>query len=244
MFKSLHPSIGQLQALDDLCIFCFPQLKNLPNEIGNLKNLTSLRLLGTHSLPPSIGQLQALRELRLWRSAKTLTTLPEEIGNLGNLIFLDLWESEYIKSLPSSIGQLRALQWFDLRDTRQLTQLPDEVGNLGNLIRLDLKRSGVTLSPSIEYALACSRFRSRSSTMDPTGIRFKATRWPIILANATNAFRPNDKGFHPSTDKGDPKCKELRGLEPHDAIYRFLVDGRESFVEMIINRNKQNNSTL
>eukprot|EP00533_Pseudo-nitzschia_delicatissima_P007290 CAMPEP_0116092754 /NCGR_PEP_ID=MMETSP0327-20121206/8213_1 /TAXON_ID=44447 /ORGANISM="Pseudo-nitzschia delicatissima, Strain B596" /LENGTH=197 /DNA_ID=CAMNT_0003584205 /DNA_START=17 /DNA_END=610 /DNA_ORIENTATION=+ len=121
MFKSLHPSIGQLQALDDLCIFCFPQLKNLPNEIGNLKNLTSLRLLGTHSLPPSIVQLQALRELRLWRSAKTLTTLPEEIGNLGNLIFLDLWESEYIKSLPSSIGQLRALQWFDLRDTRQLT---------------------------------------------------------------------------------------------------------------------------
>ena len=38
MFKSLHPSIGQLQALDDLCIFCFPQLKNLPSEIGNLKN--------------------------------------------------------------------------------------------------------------------------------------------------------------------------------------------------------------
>ena len=235
-FKSLHPSIGQLQALDELGLFWAEQIKNLPNEIGNLRSLTKLYLQrsGVTSLPPSIGQLQALRELRLWSTEK-LMTLPEEIGNLSNLIFLDL-RSSGIKSLPSSIGRLHSLKQLDLRNTVQLSNLPKEIGNLGNLIRLDLQHSEATLSPSIEYALACSRFRSRSSTMDQTGIRFKATRWPIILENATNAFRPNDKGDHPSTRN----CEELRGLEPHDAIYRFLVDGRESFLELLINRNEQN----
>jgi len=221
----LSPSIGRLGELRELDLER-AKLTSLPDEIWYLRNLIKLNLFGSEritSLSPSIGRLQELRELDLGQTEQ-LASLPDEIGNLCSLITLNLYDSG-VKSLPPSIGRLQELKELDLSGTQQLTSLPDEIGNLGKLIKLCLRCSGVkSLSPSIQYDLACCRFRSRA-VMAPIGSQLRTIGLPIV----TYAFRACyvEEGY------------ELSGLEPHDAIYRVLADYRDSFVEILINRNKQ-----
>tara|TARA_R110000851_G_scaffold9769_2_gene36076 strand:+ start:374 stop:784 length:411 start_codon:yes stop_codon:yes gene_type:complete len=60
-------------------------ITDLPEGIGNLKNLERLNLRKNEltSLPESIGNLTNLKELNLMYNK--LTDLPESIGNLKNL---------------------------------------------------------------------------------------------------------------------------------------------------------------
>eukprot|EP00533_Pseudo-nitzschia_delicatissima_P013416 CAMPEP_0197283716 /NCGR_PEP_ID=MMETSP1432-20130617/25075_1 /TAXON_ID=44447 /ORGANISM="Pseudo-nitzschia delicatissima, Strain UNC1205" /LENGTH=400 /DNA_ID=CAMNT_0042750709 /DNA_START=66 /DNA_END=1268 /DNA_ORIENTATION=- len=229
--RSLPHSIGQLQSLQELDLSA-TKIRNLPDEIGNLGNLIKLILAKSRvtSLPSSIGKLQKLQELDLL-GAKHFTYLPDEIGNLGNLIKLNL-NGSGVTSLPPSIGQLKSLQELDI-GIQKLENIPEEFGDLSNLIKLRLFHSRHWVLPSsIEYALACSRYSSRIG-MNPIRNHFASSReWPTILGNATHAFRA-----HCDPPENEFWCI-LRGLEPHDAIYRFLIDYRESFVEMLINHNK------
>ncbi|AGS80636.1 leucine rich repeat protein [Leptospira phage vB_LnoZ_CZ214-LE1] len=66
------------------------QLKTLPKEIGQLKNLQELYLSDNQlaTLPKEIGQLKNLQELDLHNNQ--LATLPKEIGQLKNLQALGL----------------------------------------------------------------------------------------------------------------------------------------------------------
>jgi Leucine-rich repeat (LRR) protein len=85
--------------------------------------------------PPEIGQLKHLRGLTIVGDFDTVT-LPKEIGGLQNLEILDL-ESNYLQELPAEIGQLRNLKELNLRDNR-LSSLPPEIGSLVSLEKLDL----------------------------------------------------------------------------------------------------------
>ncbi len=210
-------SIGRLKHLQSLTLYLDDTMTSLPDEIGNLSNLVVLTLGGGKRITtlPFIGRLKALQEL--------------SIVHLG------------ITSLPPSIGRLQNLQMLYLV-TMQSLQFPDEFGNLGKLTfvryELGLRSLIESLPSSIEYSLACSRFRSRALTVSPTGNHEWPTihqnQWPIILENATHTFRAHviEEHFTP-----------LRGLEAHDAIYRLLLTDcyRESFVEMLINHNNQQN---
>ncbi len=66
------------------------EIKNLPRQIANLKNLRKLDLRYNQltTLPKEIGQLHNLQSLSLY--GNLLSTLPEEIGHLKNLKELDL----------------------------------------------------------------------------------------------------------------------------------------------------------
>ncbi|MDA3844143.1 MAG: leucine-rich repeat domain-containing protein [Candidatus Kapabacteria bacterium] len=85
----------------------------LPDCIGNLTNLTYLRLTNNQltTLPESIGDLTSLTYLRLTNNQ--LTTLPESIGNLTNLVTLDLSKNK-LTTLPESIGNLTNLEYLYL----------------------------------------------------------------------------------------------------------------------------------
>jgi internalin A len=83
-------------------------ISELPPEIGQLTNLTSLDLGDPWDeenknqlteLPDEIGQLANLQMLAL--SGNQLTTLPESIAQLANLQKLDLWSNE-LTTLPGS----------------------------------------------------------------------------------------------------------------------------------------------
>jgi len=127
---------GKLTELKSINLLKSYSLKKLPEEIGNLKKLTFLRVDMTNleALPAGIGGCESLQILN---AANTpIQSVPAEIGRLKNLLFLDL-HSTGIQKIPDSICQLTKLQSLDLGDTK-LKALPQNIGRLSALLRLDL----------------------------------------------------------------------------------------------------------
>ena len=116
-------------------IIVFKELERLPITIGNLTQLTTLRLDYNNlaTLPKEIGNLTQLTELHTY--GNNLTTIPVEIGNLTQLTFLDLDGS--LTTLPPEIGNLTQLTQLSLSGNN-LTTVPAEIGNLTRLKNLDL----------------------------------------------------------------------------------------------------------
>jgi len=107
---------------------------SVPSEIGNLTNLTELRLDNNRltELPPEIGNLTNLTNLSLYNN--NLTELPPEIAQLTKLTEFRL-DNNRLTELPPEIAQLSNLASLDLEDN-DLTQLPPEIGNLTNLTQI------------------------------------------------------------------------------------------------------------
>ncbi|MEM7531398.1 MAG: leucine-rich repeat domain-containing protein [Chloroflexota bacterium] len=123
----------------------FGLVGNLPADIGNLTNLTTLSLgynqLGT--LPPELWNLASLTHLYL--SSIQLKTIPTEISNLKNLTKLSLMEND-ISTLPDELWNLTALTNLYL-SSNQLTIIPVDIGNLNNLNYLSLKENAIANLP-------------------------------------------------------------------------------------------------
>ena len=85
----------------------------IPSEIGNLINLTTLdlhyyRLTG--DIPSEIGNLINLTTLSLYSNRYT-GEIPVEIGNLTNLTTLSLYANRFTGEIPSEICNLTKLTW-------------------------------------------------------------------------------------------------------------------------------------
>jgi len=141
VLDSLPEEIGQLANLTTLDLSGSEQINSLPKEIGSLKKLTSLNLNGTpllESLPKEIMELKQLTTLRLTQnhSGSEADSLLKNIWGLKNLTTLDLnWDQ--LNTLPSEIGKLANLTTLNLSGC-QLYNLPKEIGKLKKLINLDL----------------------------------------------------------------------------------------------------------
>lgn len=137
------------------------ELYQLPEEIGYLKNLKSIRILSNSmdGLPESVGRLVNLKSIQLEMGA-SFSKLPESMSNLKNLENLDI-SSGYRDELPRWIGELSNLRRLSFRHCRiitipyfignltkleelilsnnKITELPDSIGNLSQLKQLDLR---------------------------------------------------------------------------------------------------------
>ena len=116
---------------------------------------------------------------------------------------------------------MQALQELNLRDAKELKSLPDEIGNLGSLIKLKIRNSGIeSVPPPVKYAVACNIFRNRAAKA-PLDTRSMTMGLPLLLGNATHAFRPFE-------------CNdEIPALKEPDAIHCILAHFRGIFVEAI-----------
>ena len=141
-----HP-VSEPQTLEGLSLFWSLKflevtythdLVSLPNDIGELKELTSLGLKNCDltSLPERFGELESLTELNMGSCYK-LQSLPERFGELRSLTSLNLGLCSELTSLPEGFGELAALTTLDLCDCGSLTTLPERFGEL-DLKELDL----------------------------------------------------------------------------------------------------------
>lgn len=122
-------------------------LKELPESIGQFKNLTFLILDDNQltSLPEAIGNLTQLDWLSLKRNQ--LTDLPDIIGNLTKLEYIDV-ESNKLTNLPNTIGNLTALRYLKLGNNN-LTSLPDNICALKKVVSFDASDNKLTRLPEL-----------------------------------------------------------------------------------------------
>jgi serine/threonine protein kinase len=134
------------QVIDGVLDLSQKNLKEIPEEIFDLVDITTLNLFGNQitTLPSAIGKLVNLEEL--WVSHNQLTSLPPDIGKLVNLEKLYVFDNQ-LTSLPSEIGKLVNLKELVV-SYNQLTSLPSEIGKLVNLEELDVYNNQLTSLPS------------------------------------------------------------------------------------------------
>ena len=145
--RSLPDSIGQLQSLQWLEVFC-PELRVLPDSLCDLSALTTLVLTcGIAALPHRVSQLPAVKELIV--ESHRLAALPSDLGSLRELEFFS-FSSSILKALPDSLGQLTNLITLCLEECNQLRCLPDSFTQLVCLKKLILSGCSILKTLPLE----------------------------------------------------------------------------------------------
>ncbi|MCA9893125.1 MAG: leucine-rich repeat domain-containing protein, partial [Anaerolineae bacterium] len=115
---------------------------SIPEWIGQLQNLTQLRLYGGYgSIPDTVGQLKGLLQLLL---SGSYGSIPETVGQLQNLTQLILHGQ--IRHLPKTLNQLNQLQHLDLSGNL-VKYIPQEIVNLPSLKILYLSKNPIEAPP-------------------------------------------------------------------------------------------------
>ena len=240
--RSFPPSIGHLHNLEELDLSGTKNLFDFPEEIGNLTKLKKLSAISCpfDSLAPSIGQLQNLETFFLDLTLN-LFEVPEEIGMMASLKQLS-FNGSGIELLPDSIGKLQNLEDLDLGETRDLDEVPEEIGNLMKLKKFNFRDSGIeSLPPIAIHKLGFARGRQRAMSRTGFGIsdyndkpnkQINPILWPSLLNRAIAAFLP-------SASLAEEDCLTMYLLQNYnmsepEAIYQLLLDGRESFCQLIV----------
>jgi hypothetical protein len=239
---SLPPSIGRLQNLKDLDLKSTEYLSNLPEETGDLTSLTKLNLsfVWITSFPPSIGRLQNLEYLDL-SYTKCLSSLPEEIGNITNLEDLNLSNSG-IKWLHDSFERLKGLLYLNIAGTK-ITEPQGEDQNefLMRLVQRHQFLSSLGIGilkgrENLNYSLACNRARFHAKFWITDDSISTPKLFPLMLKHATRAFNKYPARTTPDL-KGYGRHFYEYPIEEPDAMYWFLLNGRESFINALLDRN-------
>lgn len=217
-------------------------MRELPEEIGDLASLNILTLNFSYmtSLPPFVGKLQNLTVLDL-EVTKKFSTPPEEIGDLVSLKVLNL-NMSMIRSFPSSVKRLRNLESLNLWDTSNfqgpgfdfllmLAQRCPLMRCIKTNGSLDAKEQN-----KLDFTLARNRARSRMRvrTMDKDSIGMTPNLWPLLLKNATSAFKYDFNKYDRFASYEIPN---------QDAMYELLIVGRGSFTQVLRCRSQQKGSS-
>ncbi len=129
-------------------------LGTIPPDLGNLANLTLLRLslnLLWGAIPAELGSLAFLTGLDL--SDNDLSgEIPSEFAGLAKLRGLILKRNQLTGGIPPELGNLRELETLDLYRNQLTGAIPAELGNVHRLRRLSLVVNELTGRIPVELA--------------------------------------------------------------------------------------------
>ncbi|ASV12430.1 leucine-rich repeat domain-containing protein [Leptospira santarosai] len=156
--NSLYPelekksiNLNKLYDSEDQSIYVDDRkLEEIPDEIGNYRDLETLSLYTNASkLPNTIGTLKNLSDLTIY--SKKLAEFPIEICKLINLKYLYI-RTEKIDKLPEDIGNLVSLNHLDLCGNK-LKDLPKSIQKLTLLKQLNLGENKFEKIPTALYGM-------------------------------------------------------------------------------------------
>ena len=132
--------LGNLANLTELRLYANDLTGPIPTELGGLVNLELLYLYEnalTGPIPTELGSLANLTRLSL-RDNNLTGPIPTELGNLANLESLNFWGNALSGPIPTELGSLANLEWLDLGYNGLSGPIPPELSNLANLTGLHL----------------------------------------------------------------------------------------------------------
>ncbi len=138
-FTVLPKWINELKTLKELDISS-TRITTLPDTIGNLENLETLRLMFNRSfvnVPDSVCNLQKLKALEL--NDNNLSEVPNCVGKLKNLTILRLSKNK-LKKIPDGITELTNLNHLYI-DNNPISSIPSDftkLKNNGNLVHVSV----------------------------------------------------------------------------------------------------------
>ncbi|EMF92177.1 leucine rich repeat protein [Leptospira santarosai str. ST188] len=156
--NSLYPelekksiNLNKLYDSEDQSIYVDDRkLEEIPDEIGNYRDLETLSLYTNASkLPNTIGTLKNLSDLTIY--SKKLAEFPIEICKLINLKYLYI-RTEKIDKLPEDIGNLVSLNHLDLCGNK-LKDLPKSIQKLTLLKQLNLGENKFETIPTALFGM-------------------------------------------------------------------------------------------
>lgn len=136
----LPKEIGSLKRLTYLFLLGNKIIGTIPEEIGNLDRLTILELSSNSiegTIPKEIGKLKELRVINLGHN--TLEgNIPEWIIDLPHLETFNVYSNQLNGNIPEDIGRLTGLKNLELGANQLSGNIPESIGNLSKLERIDI----------------------------------------------------------------------------------------------------------
>ena len=207
---------------------------DLPSDLSQLKNLTTLRLDGLTSkqIPEVVFKCTNLEELYIDNSK--IETVPVGIGQLKKLKVLsisndtdsdELEKLKYdyrkanknrggLKKLPEEVGELKNLERFVIWHN-SLTKLPDSFGNLKKLKSCNLSSNKLEEFP--EPLLGCTKLTSIDLNYNkiesvPEKISDLSELWSIDISYCSLQSLPESIGFLGELRRIEAGYNELTSL--------------------------------
>lgn len=161
------------------------EVTEIPEEIGNLLNLTYLDLCKAFEIvkiPPQIGQLKKLKRIRI--ALTEIKTIPKEIGELTELESLDICCNQ-LTEIPKELGNLKKLVELDIH-SNELKTIPDKICNLTSLKTLDISHCGLEKLPenigNLKNLRSFNLFNNKLKRL-PTSIKYLSNLTYLNLYN-------------------------------------------------------------
>ncbi|CAN6898855.1 unnamed protein product [Brassica oleracea] len=137
---TIPDSVGNLKHLISLKLASSAFSGRIPSSLGNLSHLSFLRLSYNNfigEIPSSIGNLKQLIYFHVF-SNKLSGNFPSALLNLTQLSTLDLSYNQFSGSLPPNISQLSRLDSFSVRGNSFVGVIPASLFKISSLTRIDL----------------------------------------------------------------------------------------------------------
>ena len=151
--------------------------------------VTGLSLFGNHlegSLPDELGRLSALDSLRIEGEDGLVGTVPAELGNLAKLNYLSLSRNGLSGPIPAEMGQLARLSVLGLGGNALTGSIPGSIGNLRRLTELYLWGNRLTGTIPVELG-RLTRLRTLDLSSNDTASSGMATR-VVVADEASDAL--------------------------------------------------------
>ncbi|XP_043725909.1 probable LRR receptor-like serine/threonine-protein kinase At3g47570 [Telopea speciosissima] len=136
---NIPSGIGKLLKLQILALDENRLSGRIPSSIGNLTHLFKLHLEANNlnaNIPSNIGNCQRLQYLSLYNN-NIQGQIPKQLFLISYLsISLDLSYNSLISSLPTEIGNLKALSRIDISNNKLSGEIPSSIGYCNSLEHL------------------------------------------------------------------------------------------------------------